>query len=347
MTELAYHFPYVHFLKYKEARELIVLLLFFITVILFGVLGYELIEGWDFLDSIYMTVTTLATVGFGEVHPLSPPGRIFTIILVLFGVGVVAVALSTIAKHVVEQQLFHLFEKSRMEDMIINMKDHTIICGYGRLGRIAAGDFKDEGEPVVIIERNPESARLAREAGFPVIEGDATLDTALTEAGILRARSLVSLLSSDSENLYVVLTSRELHPDLFIISRTEDERGENRLLRAGANRTVSPYREGGQKIASALLRPYVTDFIDKAVSGEGKLIIEEIQVASGSPVTGQTLQGIRIREKTNIIVAAIVRPGGEVILNPGGDTSIETGSTMIVLGERDKVKELEALIVPS
>lgn len=196
----------------------------------------------------------------------------------------VTIALTTIARRIVEKQFFLLFEKSRMEHLIRNLEKHIIICGFGRLGRIAAQDFKEAEIPVVIVEKAEEKVKEAREAGFPVILGDATHDETLILAGINRARSLVSLLPKDSDNLYVVLTSRELSPGLFILSRTEDDFGEKRLRRAGANRTISPYREGGQKIANALLRPFVTEFIDRAVSGEGRIHIEEIRIPESSPL---------------------------------------------------------------
>lgn len=331
-------------LKYKEGRELVLLLLSVMTVIVFGVLGYEIVEGWTGIDALYMTIITLASVGFMEVHPLSEPGRIFTIILIVLGVGVFAIALTTIARHVVERQFFILFEKTRMDELIRKLNGHVIVCGFGRLGRIAARDFMEEGTASVVIEKSPEIAREAREAGYLVVEGDATVDEMLVNAGIRDASAVVTLLPKDSDNLYVVLTCRELKPELSIVSRTEDEHGEKRLRRAGADRTVSPYREGGKKIADALLRPHVADFIDKVVEGQGRIGIEEVRVPKDSPMSGLTLVETRLRETMNIIIAAIISPEGETAVNPGGDTRLQPGATLIVLGDPGKLKELEQIL---
>ena len=334
------------FLKYKEGRELVFLVLSLIALMTFGTIGYESIEGWNLFDSLYMTFITLASIGYGEVHPLSDSGRMFTIVLISLGVSFGAIAIATIGRRIVERQFFLLFERSHMEHIIESLKDHIVICGFGRLGRIAARDFKEEGIPVVVIDKDEEKAREARESGYPAIVGDATLDETLLDAGIMRASSLVALLSKDSDNLYVVLTSRELSPKLFILSRTEDEFGERRLRRAGANRTISPYREGGQKIANALLRPFVTDFIDKAVSGDGHLHIEEIKIPDKSPMAGVSIKSLDLREKVNIIIAAIISPAGEFLVNPVGATVIEKGCTLIVLGYREQLAKLEKMIRP-
>jgi voltage-gated potassium channel len=233
-----------------------------------------------------------------------------------------------------------------MRDTIRQLRDHTIICGYGRLSRIAGRELRDAGVPVVIIEQNDEHALEAEDNGFLVLRGDATTDEALLEAGIERASRLVTLLPKDSDNLYVVLTSRELAPNLFIISRAEQEVGEKRLTRAGSNKIISPYRVGGQKIADGILRPYVMDFIDLAVSSSsGDLQIEEIKIPDASALVGATLQDAALRQKTNVIIAAIISKTGEMQFNPSGATVIEASSTMIGLGFKKDLAALEQLLL--
>jgi voltage-gated potassium channel len=234
-----------------------------------------------------------------------------------------------------------------MLEIIKNLNEHTIFCGFGRLTKIAAYELKQaDGETLVIIDSNPDRVLEAREEGFLVVEGDATSDEVLTEAGIMRAKRLVTLLPKDSDNLYVVLTSRELNPNLFLLSRTEDEAGEKRLKRAGADRVISPYRVGGLKIAEGLVRPYVTDFIDLAVSSHyGHLQIEEIRVPSTTPLAGLTLRESELRQKSNVMVAAIISQDGEMQFNPDADTRILAGSTLIALGLKADLLQLEGLLM--
>jgi voltage-gated potassium channel len=316
------------------------------SVLLFGTVGYSHIEGWPLFDSLYMTVITLAAVGFQEVHPLSNKGRLFTILLITLGVGLVTVVFSTIAQKIVQRQIFGALRGKRMQDLIRKLEGHTIFCGYGRLTRIAAAELREAGVKLVIIEREALRAQEARDAGFLVVEGDATVDETLLQAGVRKANRLVSLLPKDSDNLYVILTCRESGPDLFILSRAEDEVGEKRLRRAGANRLISPYRVGGQKIAEGLMRPYVTDFLDLAVSSsQGHLQIEEIRIPAESPMVGFSLQEAALRQKTNVIVAAIISPSGRMIFNPDASTKIEGGSTFIAMGLKQELLKLEALLL--
>lgn len=321
-------------------------LLTIMLVLLGGTAGYSIIEEWNVFDSLYMTVITLATVGYGEVHPLSTAGRQFTIVLILAGVGVATVVLSTLAKEVFERQFHKIFEGAKMKEIIKSLHGHIIVCGYGKLSRIACNALRDAKRPLVIIERDKARGMEAESAGFLVVSGDATQDEALLEAGVQRARQLVSLISKDSENLYVVLSSRELNPSLFIVSRSEDESGEKRLIKGGANRIISPYRVGGQKIADAVVRPYVTDFLDVAASSKrGDLQIEEIEVPVGSPLAGKTLRESDMKGKTNISILAVISQKGEMVANPTGNTVIEAGTTLIGIGCKPDFPALQALIV--
>ncbi|RMG39766.1 MAG: potassium channel protein [Candidatus Dadabacteria bacterium] len=330
----------------RDMGELFLLLFAIILVVLLGASGYTLIEDWSFFDSLYMTIITLSTVGYGEVHPLSPAGRIFSICLIIVGVGVAMVVLTSLSQIIIERQMRWVFEGRRMQQTINELNGHTIFCGYGRLSRIAAERLRESDIDLVIIDSDETRIEEARAEGFLVVQGDATLDETLREAGIERAARLVSLLPKDSDNLYVILSSREMNRDLYILSRAEDEIGEKRLRTAGANRIMSPYRVGGIKIADGLLRPYVTDFLD--ITGhrqERDIMLEEIKIPNDSPLAGKTLVEAALRQQTNIIVAAIITEKGEMIFNPSGNTKMEAGATLIGLGLKSDFKKLEELLI--
>jgi len=330
----------------REWYELLLSLFAIVTVLAFGTYGYHLLEGWSLFDSLYMTTITLSTVGFMEVHPMSQAGRAFTIGLIFVGVGVAMGLLTLAARIVIEHQITWIFERGNMQQHIDKLREHTIFCGYGRLSRFAIEKLVEGNMPIVVIDKNEEKINDAIADGHLAIHGDAAMDEVLLQAGVDRANRLVSLLATDSDNLYVILTSKELNPSLFILSRSEDELGERRLKRAGADRIISPYRVGGSKIAEGLMRPHVTEFLDIAASsGAGELEIEEILIPNDSPVQGMTLKGSNIRQKTNIIVAAIIPPSGKMVFNPSGETLIESGSTLIGMGLRSDFRELERLLL--
>ncbi len=303
------------------------------------------LEGWNVIDSLYMTVISVSTVGFGEIHPLSTPGRLFTIFVIFSGVGLFGLAFAKISQGFIHRQLNWLFQGGRMNEQISKLSGHTIVCGFGRLSRISSEELKKADQPIVIIDRDTERAQAAREAGFMTIVGDASDDDVLIMAGVMRAARLLTLLPKASENLYVILTARELNEHLYIVSRAEEDSDDKRLRRAGANRVISPYRIGGMKIAESLIRPYVSEFIDLA-SSSAELQLEEIPVPPTSPLSGMSLRDFGVRRKTNIIIAAIVSKDGQTMFNPSGDTVIEPGSTLIGLGMRNDIKQLEELVEP-
>ncbi len=330
----------------RELREILISATVILAVILSGTLGYTFIEGWKPFDALYMTVITLASVGYMEIHPLSTAGRAFTIVLILTGIGLITVLFTTIAQKVVQQQLFLAIRDRRMGEQIRRLEGHTIICGFSRLARIAIRELLASGMKVVVVESDSHRALEARDLGYLVVQGDATHDETLLAAGIQRARSLVTLLPKDADNLYVILSCKELSPEMFIMTRAEDEAGEKKLQRAGASRIISPYRVGGQKIAEGLTRPYVTEFLDLAVSSTGShLQLEEIRIPHGSPLHGVTLREAELRQRTNVIVAAIIMPNGHMHFNPDGSTQIKEGSTFIALGLREELFLLEKLLI--
>lgn len=313
-------------------------------IISFGTAGFIVIEGWSFLDSIYMTIITLSTVGYKEVHDLSTHGKIFIMFLIIGGVGTVFYALSIWAKLLLEGELQELFGRKRLEKKIKDLHGHYIICGYGRMGEIICREIKEKGEKFVIVER--DSGRLTRREDLLVLVGDATQDEVLKEAGIEKAKGLISVLSTDAENLFVVLSARGLNSDLFIVVRAGEEGSEKKLLRAGADRVISPYRIGGLRIAHTVLKPAVVDFIEFATkSGNIDLQMEEVTISEGARLEGCTLDKCGIGKDLGIIIVAIKRSSGEMKFNPTSHTTIRAGDILIALGEVPKLRMLEDLSV--
>lgn len=312
-----------------------------IIVIAFGTAGYQLIEGWNFLDALYMTIITLTTVGYREVHELSSRGMIFTIVLLMVGVGTFLYALSAGAKIILEGELQELFGRKRLEKKIKELKGHYIVCGYGRMGKIICRELKAKNVPFVAIERNGDFLNN-RLDDFLGISGDATNDDILREAGIERAKGLISVLPNDALNLYVVLSARELNPDLHIVARAGEEGSENKLLRAGADKVVSPYHIGGLRIAHTILRPAVVDFIEFATkTGNIELQMEEVTIPEGSSMADKSLDQCGIGRELGIIIVGIKRHTGEMRFNPTSRSTVKAGDTLIALGEISKLKVLE------
>jgi len=321
-------------------KRLIFALVFITCVVLAGSVGYMLIEGWSCLDSLYMTVITIASVGYKEIHDLSPHGRIFTIILIISGVGSVTYALTTIAKIIVEGEIQEIFGRKKLEKRIKELKGHYIVCGYGRMGRIICRELKGKNIKFGVIEKEPNTFEADEET--LMLKGDATKDELLKEMGIEKAKGLISVLPTDAENLFVVLSARELNPKLFIVARAGEEGSEQKLLRAGADRVVSPYYIGGLRIAHTVLKPAVVDFIEFATkSGNIDLQMEEIAVQHNSKLAGLTLDECGIGRDLGIIVVAIKKASGDMKFNPTFRTAIKAGDTLIALGEIPKLRTLE------
>ena len=308
----------------------------------FGTAGYMLLEGWNLFDSLYMTVITLASVGFKEIHDLSLFGRIFTIILIIGGVGTVAYALSTGAKIILEGELQEVYGRRRLEKKIKELKNHYIVCGYGRMGKIICRELREKNIKFVIVEKQPELHQENRD--LLIFPGDATKDEVLKELGIENAKGLVSVLPTDAENLFVVLSARGLNPHLFIVARAGEEGSENKLVRAGADKVVSPYHIGGLRIAHTVLKPAVVDFIEFATkSGNIDLQMEEVLIKESSELVGKSLDECGIGRELGIIIVAIKKPNGEMKFNPTFKSAIKTGDTLIALGESTKLKNLEVM----
>jgi len=324
-------------------RRILTLTAILLALLLFGSLGFVWLEGWNFFDALYMTVTTLSTVGYGEVHPLSPTGRLYNMGLILVGMGVLAYIITSLARVVVEGEIREVLGRRSLVKNIQKLKNHYIICGFGRIGEIIARQLQDRGVPQVIVENKPENLSRLEESGYYVVSGDATREEVLLEAGIDRARGLVAVVSSDADNVYIVLSARSLNPALYIVARAEEVGAEQKLLRAGANRVESPYEMGGRKMASAILRPTVTTFMELALTEGLEWSMEEIKVGAGSSLVGVALKASGLRQKLDLILVAIKRGDGEMLFNPTLDTLILEGDTLIALGMRRNLEALEEL----
>lgn len=327
----------------KPERHFILALSTLAVVVVGGTVGYTIIEGWNTLDALFMTVISLTTVGFGEVHPLSPAGKVFTLMVILGGVLLVALAVSIGSKIVLEGQLENILGRRKVEKEISRLRDHYIVCGYGRMGKVISREFKKKPVPFVVIERDPEIIKTI-DPDVLAIPGNATEDEILRQAGIERARGLVSVVSSDADNVYITLTATGICPDLYVVVRAGDEGSEQKLLRAGASKVVSPYVIGGTGIANAILRPAVVDFIELVTRREHlELQMEEIQIDAASSLVGRTILDTGLRQQFGVIVVAVKKRNDHMDFNPPSEYSVDAGDRLIVLGAGDKLAELNRL----
>ena len=315
-----------------------------VSVIAFGTLGYAMIEDWQAFDALYMTIITLATVGFREVHELSPEGKVFTIVLIISGTGIIAYTLSSLIQFTLEGQLRKILGRKKLESRIGKLRDHYIICGYGRIGHLICREFQSRPTPFVIVEQNPNHIERLEREGYLYVEGDATDDETLQAAGIEHAKGLITAVTSDTDNVYITLTARGLNPKLFILARAGEEGAEKKLMRAGASKVISPYTIGANRMAQAILRPSVVDFIELATASEHlALQIEEIRIAADSVLAGKNLINSGIRQSMGIIIVGIKESDGKMTFNPPPEKNIEPNSVLIILGERPAISQLEKI----
>ncbi len=334
-------------LERLKALEKAVLLL--CTIIAIGVAGYMLIEGGSFLDSLYMVIITITTIGYGEVFPLGIGGEIFTLFLIIAGVGTVGYTLVSAVEFMIENSLSGMMGRRKMRREIESMVGHYILCGYGRVGQHIADDLKAAGARFIIIERDANSAEKASKMGFPVIKDDATNDETLREAGIENAKGLVSALSSDAENLYITLTSRELCPHLFIVSRCDSEESEPKLRRAGADRVISPHSIGGRRMAAMLLKPTVWDYLDLVTRGQYiefnienlEWRIDDVEVQPNSYLDGKSIDEAKIYSLSGALVLAVKKRGLGFNTRPSKDTRLDPGDYIVAIGTVEQLAKLE------
>jgi len=297
-----------------------------------GIIGYITIEGFSFLDAAYQTITAITTAGFGEINPLGDAGRVFTIVIIVVGIVVILYILTAVMQLAVEGELESLLGVRRMRGKIEALRDHYILCGFGRVGEEIARDLTARGVPLVIVDSNPEAIERVRKQNYLLVEGDATSDATLLKAGIQRARCLLAASDSDSGNTYIVLTAKALNPRLFVVARVGQPASTTPMLRAGADRVISPYSIGGRRMALSALQPLVVDFIDTLVKGhQGEQILAELEASEESGLAGMTIEGC-FQACPDTTVLALQKPSGATQVGPRGTTILELGDRLMVLG---------------
>lgn len=311
--------------------------------IILGTLGFHLTEGWSLLDSLYVSAQTVTTVGFGDVVPKTPAGRIFATGLMVVGVGVVLFALTSAVQSIVQSELIAAFGQRRRKRKMSNLKEHFIVCGAGRVGSHLIRDLRRVGETFIVLERDADKVAELHDRGETVLVRDATLEESLREAGVLHARGLAACLPDDADNVYVVLIARDLNPNLHIVARAAEEQAEMKLLRAGANRVVAPTIIGGHRMAVALTKPAVDDFIDSITASQLDLTFEQVQLVPSSSLANKELRETGIRPKLNIVIVAIRCADGQMLFNPSGEKVIKAGDMLIAIGHPDSLLKLKAL----
>jgi len=331
-------------LAQKSERQLKVVLLMIIFVTIAGTAGYMLLAEQGFLDSLYMTVISITTVGYHEVFEITPRLQVFTILLILSGVATIFYGIMVVMQMVVEGQVATILGRRRMEKDVKKLKNHYILAGFGRVGQIVYNEFEKSGRPFVVIESNAEMINILQNKGGLYIEGNSTEDEVLHQAGIDRAVGLVSTIPSESDNVYLALSARQLNPDLKIIARADSPDAEKKLYRAGADRVICPYELGGMRMALSIIRPNVVDFMELESAGaEADISIEEVIVPENSSLDGVTLKDSDLKNKLDIMVVAIKKPDKTIHFNPSANTNIEVGDILVLIGRKSNLAKLDLM----
>lgn len=326
----------------QQLRQITATFLISIAVLLTGTVGYMLIEGWNFMDALYMTVITLTTVGYGEVHEISPTGRLFTMVLLVAGVGFVVYVAGMVVQFLVEGKIREILGRRKLDRQIDKLNNHFIVCGYGRIGKELCGFLTQKYLDVVVIERNPERVPEMDEDGVLYIQGEATDEAVLKRAGIDRARALLAALATDADNVFLVLIAKRLNPGLFIVARATQRATKITLQSAGADKVISPYDLGARRMAHAILRPTVIQFLELAFADDATDIqMEEVILSPGCALEGKTLQNSGIRQSLNLIILAVKKADARMSFNPCASTLLEAGDTVIAVGELKSLNKLE------
>lgn len=312
-----------------------------LTVVAVGTLGYIVIEEMSPLDALYMTAITVTTVGFREVQPMSDAGRIFTMVMAFLGIGFILIAATEIGRAMLQGDLRALIGLRRDQNMIGNLRQHIVVCGYGRTGRAVVEVLHGRRVPFVVVDIAEEAVSLLRDQELPVVQGDATRESVLREARVEHARTFLACLSDDAHNVFAILLARQMNPGLSIIARAVEEGSEDRLRLAGAHRVVNPYRLGGMRLAYTAIKPTVTDFVEASMAGTSMdLELAEIVVHPSSELAGKTLAGAEVRRRFGIIVVALKR-GETSHFNPAPDMDIEPGDVLVALGPTQALEQIE------
>jgi voltage-gated potassium channel len=329
-------------------RRLLLIPLAIAATLTIGTVGFTVIEGYPPFDAFYMTLTTMTTVGYMEVHTLSRAGRIFNSFLIVIGTSTIFISIGAMTQFIIEVQFGDAIEKRRNKRMIEKLKDHFIICGFGRVGRGAAAELQHAGVPFVVVDIDPERVERAMTAGMLAVNADSTRDDTLRQVGIERARGLVAALATDADNLFAVLSAKGLNPDIYVAARAAEEGAEEKIRRAGADAVFAPYAITGHRLAQSLLRPHVVQFLDFTTKEIGEdVAIEQVRVSDASRIVGKSLKETQLGRDIGVIVMAIRRADGKMMFNPTADTAINAGDYLIVMGPQERLRTLETLIAES
>jgi voltage-gated potassium channel len=329
----------------RLTRRFLFILLAIAATLTLGTLGFTLIDHYPPFDAFYMTLTTMTTVGYGEIHPLSRAGRMFNSFLIFFGVTTIFIAIGAMTQTIIELEFGDVIGKRRNKRMIEKLKDHYIICGFGRVGRGATEELRHAGAPFVVVDNDPQRVERAMTAGMLAVLADATRDETLRLVGIERARGLVAALATDADNLFVLLSAKGLNPKIYAAARAAEEGAEEKMRRAGADSVFAPYAITGHRLAQALLRPHVVQFLDFTTKDVGEdIAIEQVRVSETSEMAEKSIRELQIGRDLGVIVLAIRGADGQMRFNPGADTRVHPGDYLIVMGQQQKLRLLEGLV---
>ena len=329
-------------MDYSRLRISIILLF---AVICAGTIGYSVFEDMPVFDAFYMTVITISTVGFSEIKPLSQVGRLITVIVIVSGISVLTFTLGQVARIFIEGELRRVLGRRKLEKQISKLNDHYIICGYGRIGSIISRELSNENIPFVVIEQDSEKVKQLEEDNFLYLNMDATSEEALLQAGLKKAKGIVTAVKSDADNVFITLTAKGLRPDIFVLARASDVQNESKILRAGATRVVCPYLFGGRRMAQILKKPTVVDFIDSAMmDSQLGLSMEEAVIGPASDLIGKTLIDSQIRQRFGVVIVAIKKPTREMVFNPTPTEKLESEDTIVVIGKKEDLKRMNEVL---
>jgi len=332
---------------WRRFKGRVVLIVVAVAVVMsIGCVGYMTFAGYTLFEALYMALTTITTIGYGEIRPLGAAGRVFNMIYIVIGVATVLVAFGVLTQAMIELELSGYFQKRRRRHMIDNLQSHFIVCGYGRVGRSASEELRKSGVPILVVDRNEERVERALQAGLLAVAADSTRDEVLRDCGIERARGLIAALATDADNTYLILSAKALNPLLPVATRVSEEESERKLRRAGADVVFAPYTITGQRLSQSLLKPHVNEFIDFTTGNDSGLDIriEQVHVSERSEYVSKSLRQAQLRSDVGVIVLAIRKVSGHMIFNPPAEAEIGSGDHLIVMGQPDQLRRLEELM---
>jgi len=328
-----------------DTKKLRYSLIMLAGIIAFGTCGYYFVEGMPIFESFYMTIITISTVGFSEIVPLSHAGRTITVITIILGISVGAYTIGMLVRALVEGELTKIFGRRKVQRQVSALKNHFIICGFGRIGRIICKELEADNIDFVVIEQDPAAVEEIEAKKYLYLITDATTEDALIQTGIMKAKGIVTVVNSDANNVFITMTAKSLRPDIFVLARASEEKNENKLIRAGATRVVSPYLIGGRRMAQMLKRPTVVDFIDIAMMGSHLgLMMEEAKVGEKSHLIGKNLIESNLRKDYGVIIVAIKKMSGDMVFNPLPSQKLEAGDVIVVIGKKEDLKRMSAVM---